>query len=38
MTAYQGIKVFSHVVLALMLAGIVYASCIALMYWTGISV
>ena len=29
---------FSHVVLALMLAGIVYASYIAVTYWTGISV
>ena len=38
MTAYQGIKVFSHVVLALMLVGIAYASYIAVTYWTGISV
>ena len=38
MTAYQGIKVFSHVVLALMLTGIAYASYIAVTYWTGISV
>jgi hypothetical protein len=38
MSAYQGIKVFSHVVLALMLAGIVYAGYIAVTYWTGISV
>lgn len=38
MTAYQGFKLFSHVVLALMLAGIAYASYIAVTYWTGISV
>jgi len=38
MSAYQGFKVFSFVVLALMLAGIVYASYIAVTYWTGISV
>lgn len=38
MTAYQGFKVFSYVVLALMLVGIVYASTIAITYWTGISV
>lgn len=38
MTAYQGFRVFSHVVLGLMLAGIVYASAIAITYWTGISV
>ena len=31
-------KVFSHVVLALMLTGIAYASYIAVTYWTGISV
>lgn len=37
-TAYQGIKGFSYVVLAMMLAGIVYASIIAVTYWTGISV
>lgn len=38
MTAYRGFKVFSHVVLALMLAGIAYAGTIAVIYWTGISV
>jgi len=38
MTAYHGLKAFSHVVLALMLIGIVYASYIAVTYWTGISV
>lgn len=38
MTAHQGFKVFSHVVLATMLAGIAYACTIAIVYWTGISV
>lgn len=38
MSAYQSVRLFSHVVLALMLAGIVYASYIAVTYWTGISV
>jgi hypothetical protein len=38
MSAYQGFRWFSHVVLALMLAGIVYAAYIAVTYWTGISV
>ena len=38
MTAYRGLKVFSHVVLALMLIGIAYAGTIAVTYWTGISV
>lgn len=38
MTAYQAFKIFSHVVLAMMLAGIVYAGIIAVTYWTGISV
>lgn len=38
MTAYQGFKAFSYVVLALILVGIVYASYIAVTYWTGISV
>ena len=38
MTAYQGFKGFSFVVLALMLAGIAYASYIAVTYWAGISV
>jgi len=38
MTAYRSLKVFSHVVLGLMLAGIAYASTISVIYWTGISV
>ena len=38
MTAYQGFRIFSHVVLVLMSAGIVYAAYIAVTYWTGISV
>jgi hypothetical protein len=38
MSAYQGFRVFSHVVLGLMSAGIVYAAYIAITYWTGISV
>jgi hypothetical protein len=38
MTAYQGFRIFSHVVLGLMLAGIAYAVYIAVTYWTGISV
>lgn len=38
MTAYQGIRIFSHVVLGLMVTGIVYAAWIAVTYWTGISV
>lgn len=38
MTAYQGFRVFSHIVLGLMAAGIVYAAYIAITYWTGISV
>ncbi len=38
MTAYQGFRIFSHVVLAMMLAGIAYAGTIAIVYWTGISV
>ncbi len=38
MSAYQGLRMFSHVVLGLMSAGIVYAACIAVTYWTGISV
>lgn len=38
MTAYRSLKVFSHVVLGLMLAGIAYASAISVIYWTGISV
>jgi len=38
MSAYQGFRVFSHVVLGLMSAGIAYAAYIAVTYWTGISV
>ena len=38
MNAYRGFRIFSHVVLALMSAGIVYAAYIAVTYWTGISV
>jgi len=35
---HVALKVFSHVVLALMGAGIVYAAVIAATYWSGISV
>ena len=38
MSAYQGLRLFSYVVLGLMLVGIVYAAYIAITYWTGISV
>ncbi len=38
MSAYQGFRIFSHIVLGLMLGGIVYAATIAVTYWTGISV
>ena len=38
MTAYQGFKAFSYVVLGLMSAGVGYAAYIAVTYWTGISV
>ncbi len=38
MSAYLGFRVFSHVVLGLMLAGVLYAAYIAVTYWTGISV
>lgn len=38
MSAYRGLRWFSHVVLGLMVAGIVYAAYIAITYWTGISV
>lgn len=38
MTAYRSLKVFSHVVLGLMVAGIAYAATISVIYWTGISV
>lgn len=35
---HAALRLFSHVVLALMAAGIVYASYIGLTYWTGIGV
>lgn len=35
LTAYRAVKVFSHVVLAMMLGGILYASYIAVTYSTG---
>ena len=38
MSAYQGLRMFSQVVLGLMSGGIVYAAYIAITYWTGISV
>ena len=38
MTTYQAFRIFSHVVLGLIFAGIVYAAYIAITYWTGISV
>jgi hypothetical protein len=38
MSAYQGFRMFSQVVLGLMSGGIVYAAYIAITYWTGISV
>lgn len=38
MTAYKGFRIFSHVVIGLMVIGIVYAAYIAVTYWTGISV
>jgi hypothetical protein len=38
MTAYRSLKVFSHVVLGLMLAGMAYAAAISVIHWTGISV
>ena len=38
MSAYQGFRVFSHVVLGLMLVSALYAAYIAITYWTGISV
>lgn len=38
MSAYQGFRIFSHVVLGLMSGDIVYAAYIAITYWTGISV
>ena len=38
MNAYQGMRWFSHAVLGVMAAGIVYAAYIAVTYWTGISV
>jgi hypothetical protein len=38
MTAYRSLKVFSHVVLGLMVVGSAYACVISVVYWTGISV
>ena len=38
MTAHRSLKAVSHVVLALMILGIVYAAGISIVYWTGISV
>ena len=38
MSAYQGFRIFSHVVLGMMVGGILYAAYIAVTYWTGISV
>lgn len=35
---HGALKAFSYVVLVLMVAGIVYATYIAIKYWTGISV
>ena len=35
---HAALKAFSYVVLVLMVAGIVYATYIAIKYWTGISV
>lgn len=34
----SSLKIFSHVVLLLMLAAIVYAAYISITYWSGISV
>jgi len=36
--AHHSLKVFSYVVLALMVVGIAYAAYISVTYWTGISV
>ena len=38
MSAYRSFRIFSQVVLGLMVAGIIYAAYIAVTYWTGISV
>lgn len=38
MTAYQGLRLFSHAVLGLMAGGAAYAAYIAVTYWTGINV
>lgn len=38
MFMHGALKAFSYVVLVLMATGIVYASCIGIKYWTGISV
>jgi hypothetical protein len=38
MTAYRSLKLFSHVVLALMIAGMAYAGAMSIIHWTGISV
>ena len=38
MTAFRSLQVFSYVVLGLMGAGIVYASAMSIIHWTGISV
>lgn len=38
MTAYRSLKVFSYVVLGLMLVGVAYASTMSVIHWTGISV
>lgn len=38
MTAYRTFKVFSYVVLGLMLIGVAYASVMSVVHWTGISV
>ncbi len=37
-TVHSALKSVSYVVLALMMAGIVYASYIGIKYWTGIAV
>jgi hypothetical protein len=38
MTAFRSFKVFSQIVLGLMVAGVAYAGTISVIYWTGISV
>jgi len=37
-TAYTGLKVFSRIVLALMVIGMLYVGWLALIYWPEISV